>query len=82
MKNDNLNNEMLNLASKQLGVNPRDLKNAGEGGDINSILSRLPKSQADKVKSVLSDKKELNRIMNSEKAKKLMQLFGGTTGER
>ncbi len=80
MNNNQLNDEMLNMASKKLGVSPEQLKNSASQGEINNIMKNLPKSQADKVQEVLSDKDQLEKLLQSEKAQKLLKMFMGGKG--
>lgn len=47
---------MLQIASKKLGMTPEELKEKAMSGDVDSILSKMDKSSADKVKSIMKDK--------------------------
>lgn len=47
---------MLQLASKKLGMTPEELKQKAMSGDVDSLLSKMDKSSADKVKSMMKDK--------------------------
>ncbi len=49
--------KMLNMAAKKLGMTPEQLKNAATSGNVDGILSKMDKSSADKVRSMMSDKK-------------------------
>ncbi len=57
--------KMLNLAAMKLGMTPEQLKKAATEGNTEAILSRLDKSKADKVRSVMKDKNMTNSILNS-----------------
>lgn len=48
--------QMLQLASKKLGMTPEELKEKAMSGDVDSLLSKMDKSSADKVKSIMKDK--------------------------
>ena len=48
--------QMLQLASKKLGMTPEELKEKAMSGDVDSILSKMDKSSAEKVKSIMKDK--------------------------
>ncbi len=59
--------KMLEMAAKKLGMTPEDLKNSAKSGNVDGILSRMDKSSADKVRSMMADKKltdELNKKFN------------------
>ncbi len=48
--------QMLQLASKKLGMTPEELKQTAMSGDVDSLLSKMDKSSAEKVKSIMKDK--------------------------
>ena len=47
---------MLQLASKKLGMTPEELKQKAMSRDVDSLLSKMDKSSAEKVKSIMKDK--------------------------
>ncbi len=49
-------NAMLQMASKKLGISPEELKQTAMSGDVDSLLSKMDKTSADKVKKVMNDK--------------------------
>ena len=59
--------KMLNLAANKLGMTPEQLKKAATSGDTEAILSRLDKSNADKVRSAMNDKNITDSILKSIK---------------
>ncbi len=59
--------KMLEMAAKKLGMTTDELKNSAKSGNVDGILSRMDKSSADKVRSMMADKKltdELNKKFN------------------
>lgn len=59
--------KMLEMAAKKLGMTPEDLKASAKSGNVDVILSKMDKSSADKVRSMMADKKltdELNKKFN------------------
>ncbi len=48
--------QMLQIASKKLGMTPEELKQKAMSGDVDSLLSKMDKSSAEKVKSIMKDK--------------------------
>lgn len=48
--------QLLQLASKKLGMTPEELKQKAMSGDVDSLLSKMDKSSAEKVKSIMKDK--------------------------
>ena len=68
--------QMLQLASKKLGMTPEELKEKAMSGDVDSILSKMDKSSADKVKSIMKDKnitEELAKKFNVKTAETIWQ---------
>lgn len=55
--------KMLKTAAGRLGMTPEQLKAAVSGGDVNSIMSRLDKNSAEKVKKAMSDKQMTDSIL-------------------
>lgn len=59
--------KMLEMAAKKLGMTPDELKNSAKSGNVDGILSRMDKSSADKVRSMMTDKNltdELSKKFN------------------
>lgn len=57
--------KMLNTAAARLGMTPEELKTAVSGGDVNSIMSRLDKGSAEKVKKAMSNKDITDKILSA-----------------
>ncbi len=55
--------QMLKIAAAKLNMSPEQLKSAASSGDVNSILSKLDKKSAQKVQSVMSDKKVTDELL-------------------
>lgn len=71
-------NELLNLAGKKMGTDPMKLKNQLEQGAFNDVLKNVSPQQSQNINKVLSDPKALEALLNSPKAKLLLQsLMGG-----
>lgn len=62
--------ELLKTASKKLGVEPNELKNKLERNDLN-----LKGVDMNKVNRILNNKEELEKVLNSQKAKELIKQF-------
>ncbi len=77
MNNGYQNNTAAEKAARQMGINIEKLKNIPENGNMTDALKSLPPEQAQKLKGILSDSEQLKAILSSEKARKLLKLFGG-----
>jgi predicted transcriptional regulator len=49
------------------------LMKAAQKGNMNDVMKTLNDSDAQKIKEILNDNKKLNEILNSEKAKSIME---------
>ena len=59
---------------KNQGINPDNIKKE----DAQKLLNSLSKEDAQKINALLNDKAAIEKILNSDKAKNIMQqLFGG-----
>ena len=76
MNNNNQNKNLSDDAKKilkQNGIDPEHITN----NDKNSLLKNLSAEDTKKINSLLNDKEALDRLLNSDKAKAIMnRLFG------
>lgn len=72
--NKNFNNIPQDAADllRSKGIDPNTTK-----GDAQKILSSLNKQDAEKINNLLNNKEELNKLLNSDAAKQIMQKFFG-----
>ena len=74
--NNNQNKNISESAKKILrgkGIAPESIKNA----DANALLKKLKAEDAEKINRLLNDKEALDRLLNSDKARAIMEkLFG------
>ena len=74
--NNNQNKNISESAKKILrekGFDPESIKNA----DANALLKKLKAEDAEKINRLLNDKEALDRLLNSDKARAIMEkLFG------
>ncbi|MBE6798384.1 MAG: hypothetical protein E7525_01180 [Ruminococcaceae bacterium] len=55
--------QLLALAAAKLNMSPSELKSAAQNGDTNAIFSKLDKKSAEKVQSVMNNKRLTDEIM-------------------
>ena len=74
--NNNQNKNISESAKKILrekGIDPESIKNA----DANALLKKLKAEDAEKINRLLNDIEALDRLLNSDKARAIMEkLFG------
>ena len=61
--------KMISMAAKKLGMTPNQLKESAMSGNVDTILAKMDSSSADKVRSVMSDKKLVDDLTNKFKNK-------------
>ena len=59
--------KMISMAAKKLGMTPEQLKESAMSGNVDGILSKMDNFSADKVRSVMSDKKLVDDLANKFK---------------
>ena len=75
--NENLNN-LINQASKHLGVDPSKLKESAKSGNVSDVLKNLDPKDAKKIQNVVSDKNAANKLLSTPQAKALLKkILGG-----
>ena len=62
--------KMIALAAAKLGMSPDQLKNSAKSGNVDDIISKMDQKSADKVRSLMKDKKLTEEIMEKFKDKK------------
>lgn len=67
---------LLSIAGKRLGTNPENLKTNLEAGKYDHVLSKMNSFQAATLNRVLSNPKELEKMLNNPKiAQKLKEIL-------
>ena len=61
--------KMISMAAKKLGMTPEQLKESAMSGNVDTILAKMDSSSANKVRSVMSDKKLVDDLTNKFKNK-------------
>lgn len=75
--NENEINKMLKKASGGSQIDASSLKSAAQNGSLNEYIGKnLSPEVQKKVKSVLSDKKALEKLLSGKEAKELLKKFG------
>lgn len=75
MNNNQLEN-LLKLTASKMGTTPEELKKAAANGDLSKLIGNLGAEDSAAISKVLNDKEAAQKLLDSEQARKLMQLFG------
>ena len=68
----NINDKNINNALKNSNINIDELKAAAQSGNAEQNISRaLPKDASDKIKKILANKEETQKILSTPQAKDL-----------
>lgn len=75
--NKNQQGDPVGKAAQKAGIDPQELKKAAHSGRLESYLEKsLSPELSKKLKSVLSDKKALQSLLDSPESKELLRRFG------
>ena len=75
--NENEINKMLKNASGGSKIDAASLKSAAQNGSLNDYIGKnLSPEVQKKLKSVLSDKKTLEKLLSGKEAQELLKKFG------
>ena len=75
--NNNIDKQKLFGAIRQAsGENGKDVTDALEKGDMQKVMSSLPKGTAEEFQSVLEDKEKLKQLLSGPEAQRLIKMFG------
>ncbi len=69
--------EMLKKASKKLGTDPKNIKEAVSSKNINVLLKKLGEKESKKINQILSSKEATSKLLSTPKAKELLKKFLG-----
>ena len=81
MSNLNINemkkNALLQMAGKQLGKDPGELKQKLESGQVQDIVNGLSDEQKQKLNGYLQNPQALNALLGSDQVQNLLKTLGG-----
>jgi len=75
--NEMKKNALLQMAGKQLGTNPAQLKQKLESGQVEDIINGLSPQQKEQLSGLLQNPQALNSLLGSDQVQKLIQSLGG-----
>lgn len=75
----NLLNALLKNNSAGQNISAEQVKNMAQQGSPNEILKNLDPQTAQKVKEILNNPKEMEKIMNSPQAQSLLKKLRGNS---
>ncbi len=65
--------KLLAAAARSLGTKPSDLKNAAENGQLDQVLQHVAPTEAEKLRTVLSDPEAAQKMLRTPQAQALLQ---------
>ncbi len=68
----NKQDELLKMASKQLGKDPAQIRQQLESGNVNDLIAGLSPQQAAQIKSVLSNPQMLSQLLSNPQISKFL----------
>ena len=73
MKNSPSYDALLRQVSQKLGTDPGKLRAAAQNGSVQDLLNGMKPSDAQRVRSLLNNQSELEKLMQSPQAQALMK---------
>lgn len=77
MLNNSEINNLLKGLSEKLDTPPEQLKENFEKGNLNSILNKMNSNQANRIKKILDNKEQSEKILKSPQAQALIKKLMG-----
>ncbi len=75
LKDSNNFKELINQASRQTGVNKKDLEDNINNGKLENILSKLNPQDAQKIQNVLANPEMFKQMLNTPQAQMIIKNF-------
>jgi len=70
-------NALLQMAGKQLGANPGELKQKLDAGQVQDIVNGLNDQQKQQLNGLLGNPQALSALLGSDQAQNLIKALGG-----
>lgn len=80
MNNEQLRN-VLSAVSGKLGVTPDELQQALQSGRLDAAMKNMGKNEQQKLSSIMKNKEQMEKIMNSPQAKALYEKLMRNTSQ-
>ena len=77
MANNKNANKMLEELSHRLGVSQQSIKEAAQSGNVDDLLKNTDNESSEQIRSVLSDPKKAQKILNSPQAQAIIKMLNG-----
>ena len=81
MSNFNMNeikkNALLQMAGKQLGQDPAQLRQKIESGQVDDLVGQLTPQQKQQLSGLLANPQALNALLGSDQVQNLLKSLGG-----
>ena len=73
MTNPSSYDSLMRQLSQKVGADPEKIRKATQNGSVNDLLNSMNQSDAQKIRNLLSNKSELEKLMQSPQAQALMK---------
>ena len=80
MNNEQLRN-VLGAVSGKLGVTPDELQQALQSGRLDAAMKNMGKNEQQKLSSIMKNKEQMEKIMNSPQAKAVYEKLMRNTSQ-
>lgn len=73
MTNPSSYDSLMRQLSQKVGADPEKIRKAEQNGSVNDLLNSMNQSDAQKIRNLLSNKSDLEKLMQSPQAQALMK---------
>lgn len=74
--NDSQFEKLLEQAGRKSGTDKNAIREAISSGDMSRVLQNLNPKEVEKIQSIMNNKSQLEKILNSKQAQELMKRLG------
>ncbi len=70
---DNHTDAYINEIKKKLSMDNKGISGNLQADKVNELLGKISKADADKIRSIMNDKEQMEKILNSQQAQIIMK---------
>ena len=77
MNNNSQKNDIMEMLSQKLGKSAQDIEAGAKQGKVESLIGKLSSAQQERVRALLSDPQETNKLLSNPQVQALLRRLQG-----
>ena len=77
MNNNSQKNDIMEMLSQKLGKSAQDIEAGAKEGKVESLIGKLSSAQQERVRALLSDPQETNKLLSNPQVQALLRRLQG-----